>query len=276
MKSMFDRLRNQNLLFIGTIILTIVIGQFIIQYDLNKQNEDARLINLAGRQRMLSQRISKLVMYIQNDSRTKLAAPYSRIDTLQKLVTDWEYVHELLLKKSRNGENSKKIDSLLNLNTPRLKATVQACKAIINHPDSISIQAGVEIISQYELPFLLTMEKTVATYQSEAEDKLYQLKIAEILLSVLAIVVLILEFVIIFLPTLKKLKESNEAFSQSNQELSSINEELQASEEEIRANLDQINVLQEHLQSSERQFRELVNNAQDMIYELDSDGKFIF
>ncbi|HEY5824654.1 MAG TPA: PAS domain S-box protein [Cyclobacteriaceae bacterium] len=276
MKSMLDRLRNQNLVFIGTIILTIVVGQIIIQYDLNKQNEDARLINIAGRQRMLSQRISKLVLYIHNDSRSTDKPPFNRIDTLRNLITNWKEVHELLVAKSSNGENSAEIDSLLKINTPRLNATIQACENIINHPDAITIQAGVDLIALYELPYLLTMEKTVATYQMEAEEKLNQLKIAEILLSILAIIVLIMEFVIIFLPTLKKLKQSNEDFSQSNQELSSLNEELQASEEEIRANLDQINILQEHLQSSERQFRELVNNAQDMIYELDTEGKFTF
>ena len=83
---MFDRLRNQNLVFIATIILTIVIGQVIIQYDLNKQNEDARLINYAGRQRMLSQRISKLTLYIYNEISVNQLNT-DRLDTLRRLAS---------------------------------------------------------------------------------------------------------------------------------------------------------------------------------------------
>lgn len=276
MKSMLNRLLSQNLIFIGTIILTIVVGQIIIQYDLNRQNEDARLINIAGRQRMLSQRISKLILYINNDLKNTRSPGYNRMDTLSKLISDWRSTHEQLVERSKTGNNSDKIDSLLSINTSHVIPITEVCKKLIQHPDSLNVQIAVDTISRHELPFLLTMEKTVATYQSEAEEKLAATKTVQILLSILAVIVLILEFVIIFLPTLKKLKYSNEELAQSNSELSSLNEELQASEEEIRANLDHISVLQEHLQASEKQFREMINNAQDMIYELDSEGKFSF
>jgi PAS domain S-box-containing protein len=273
MKSVFDRVRNQNLVFIVTIILTIVISQVIIQYDLNKQNEDAKLINLAGRQRMLSQRISKLVLYIHSD--INQVSPYAsiRLDTLKKLLKNWNDVHQILLNRS---DNSEAIDSILKSNNPHLNTIVNACERILQNNNVASIQAGVDSISRHELPFLLTMEQTVAIYQKEAEEKLSTIKLVEIILASVAIIILILEFALIFLPTLKKLKESNEQLTYSNHELSSLNEELQSSEEEIRANMDQINVLRGHLEASEKQFRELINNAQEMIYELDVDGRFSF
>jgi two-component system sensor histidine kinase DegS len=121
-----QNIRLQYIIFIATVIITILSTQFIIQYDLNEQNEDAQLLNLSGRQRMLSQRISKLVLYIQQDLADGEASK-SRLDTLEKLVNRWEKVHHSL----KNGSNefgisdrrTTHIDSLLN----RLTHPLMSC-----------------------------------------------------------------------------------------------------------------------------------------------------
>jgi len=71
--------------------------------------------------------------------------------------------------------------------------------------------------------------------------------------------------------------EDQKSFLQGhNLSLHQLNLEFQASEEEIRSNLEQISELQQNLETQERQYRELVENASDLIYELDGDGKFTF
>jgi PAS domain S-box-containing protein len=59
-----------------------------------------------------------------------------------------------------------------------------------------------------------------------------------------------------------------------NNELLEVNAELQASEEEIRTNFEYITDLQFNLERTERQYRELVDSANDIIYELDNRGTF--
>ncbi|HEY9045080.1 MAG TPA: PAS domain S-box protein [Ohtaekwangia sp.] len=63
---------------------------------------------------------------------------------------------------------------------------------------------------------------------------------------------------------------------ESNYQLNVLNQELLATEEEIRSNLDHIQMLQDHLEIRERQYRELVEDAPDLIYELDPNGNFVF
>ena len=63
---------------------------------------------------------------------------------------------------------------------------------------------------------------------------------------------------------------------ESNFQLSVLNQELLASEEEIRSNLEHIRMLQDHLEIRERQYRELVEEAPDLIYELEASGNFAF
>src|SRR5690349_18433620 len=195
--------RNQYVFFVSTIVLTIIVNQAIIQYDLNEQNEDAKLINIAGRQRMLSQRIAKRVLYTQDVIRTTGTPSVGELDTLTKLISQFENVHFRLLKGEQDGityENSDTIDSLLQLNTAHLTAMVEACRRLIQHPDVKTVDETASIITEHELKFLMLMERTVATYQKEAELKLDRIKKIELALAAISVIVLLLEILLIFRP----------------------------------------------------------------------------
>ncbi|MBT1700741.1 PAS domain S-box protein [Fulvivirgaceae bacterium PWU4] len=270
-------LKAQYVLFITTVVLTIVISQVIIQYDLNQQNDDANLINIAGRQRMLSQRISKRVLYTYNAIKNG-QTDQAGLDTLKKLVKEWQHVHSQLVNGELGGpgRNSAAIDSLLRIISPHVSAMAKACNQLTGYPDLATATQTVEVVSQHELDFLYTMERTVATYQHEAEEKLHNMKNIELALAVACVIVLLLEFIFIFSPMVKGLKGTNMELAHANQELSTMNEELQATGEELRSNLDYVNALHEKIEVRERQFREVVERATDMIYELDENGKFSY
>jgi PAS domain S-box-containing protein len=273
-------LRNQYLLFIVTIILTILSTQVIIQFDLNQQNEDAHLINLAGRQRMLSQRISKLVLYIQDDIKEVNQINLAHLDTLEKIVLHWQEVHFSLLRGSEkfklSDQKSPSIDSLLTASTPLLTNIVNACKKLAQQPDSAMVNMVVKSISDNELKFLNTMEKTVNTYQQEAETKLNNLKKIELVLAIISIIILLLELTFIFRPMVNGLKVNNTHLTKLNRELNSANNELHTTGEELRNNLDYVNSLKYEIELKGKQYHDVVENAHDMIYELDETGKFSY
>jgi PAS domain S-box-containing protein len=272
-------MRNQYVVFFCTITLTIIGTQYVIQRDLNLQNEDARIINTSGRQRMLGQRIAKLVLYIQNDIREG-QVQQARLDTLKKQVSHWKRVHFGLLRGDREimvaDLKSPVIDSLLNRITPLLTVMADAADALAATANAATAAHSVKIIEQHELTFLNLMEATVATYQHEAEKKLSDLKMVAVGLAAAAIIIVLLELVYIFAPMTRRLGITNQKLTSLNAELGALNEELQASEEEVRSNLDFVSALKEEITVRERQFREVVENASDMIYELDENGKFAY
>lgn len=264
-----ESLKLRYLVFISSVILTIVASQLVIQYDLNEQNSDARLINLAGRQRMLSQRISKLTLFLQYNKINKKDTSFYRLDTLSKLVNDWEDVHFQLIKQNELSSKSLEIDSLLKNNTNNLRQVASSCRRILKSPDSVTIKLAIDNIAKHELPFLLRMERTVQTYQKEAEQKLKFLKQLELVLSALAVITLISEFIFIVIPGSNQLKKVNDELTQRNGE-------LVASEEEIRSSLEQIRALQIDLELKQTQYEGLIDGALDSIYELDHRGNLSF
>ncbi|HEX8060998.1 MAG TPA: PAS domain S-box protein, partial [Cyclobacteriaceae bacterium] len=278
MKTTRRSLKERYTIFIASIVIIILATQAVVQYDLDQQNEDARLINIAGRQRMLSQRISKLVLYIQNGV-TDMGKPnpeWHQLDSLKKVVNEWEGIHQMLLDRSEDDKNSPTIDSLLRVNTNYMKPVVEACRSVIATPDVPTMTAAVNKISSSEIYFLMTMDRTVNQYQREAERKLQTIKTIELILAAIALVVMVLEFLFFFQPMLNKLRSNNIKLSKLNRRLLKSNNDISASEEEIRSQLDHISDLQSEVEARERQLRELVETATDMIYELDDSGKFSF
>jgi len=59
------------LIALGCIALSIVVSQILIQKAISYQQSDARIINVAGRQRMLRQKISKVALLLKEDSKSR-------------------------------------------------------------------------------------------------------------------------------------------------------------------------------------------------------------
>ena len=55
----FDKLRRLYIIALSTIALSVVISQILIRTHLSGQESDSTVINVAGRQRMLSQKLTK-------------------------------------------------------------------------------------------------------------------------------------------------------------------------------------------------------------------------
>lgn len=228
----FKKIRWNYCIFIFSVIITIVFNQSIIQYDISQQSEDALLINLAGRQRMLSQRIAKRVLYFQNEIHKNPVIDPANVDTLQKLINEFEKIHYILLngdkKLELKGLYSPTINNLLAANTPLLQNIVRACKKVNKQTDARLVDSVVTVIEKYELKFLLKMENVVNTFVDESNAKLNHLRWVELALACLSIGILLLEFVFIFQPLMLNLGKTNESLQQSNDNLYRVSQELKA------------------------------------------------
>jgi PAS domain S-box-containing protein len=86
----------------------------------------------------------------------------------------------------------------------------------------------------------------------------------------------LLVFGIVLFPAIRRLYRTNSYLIDLNRHLTSTNSDLRAREEQINADLDNVFALQKHLEIKENQFRKMVEDANDMMYELDENGKFSY
>ncbi len=78
-----------NKIFIVVVIILLIISQLVIQYMIDRGNHDSIVVNYSGRQRMLSQNISKTLLILENKNDS---IKQSDIDSLQLFVSGFENI----------------------------------------------------------------------------------------------------------------------------------------------------------------------------------------
>ncbi|WP_258099320.1 type IV pili methyl-accepting chemotaxis transducer N-terminal domain-containing protein [Marinoscillum pacificum] len=241
-KTRFRRLGLFYIAALGGIALSIIISQLLIQTSISSQQDDARVINVAGRQRMLSQNISKLALKIEQhkgDSSTNFSE-------LQHALDLWKQSHEGLQNGNPelglSGNPSRVIRKMFDEVEPHYLSILQAAGNLFGNTDSLSIQSNVGIILRHEANFLEAMDRIVFQYDFEAREKVIDLRSKEIYLFVISILIIGLELLFIFTPlaktiraTVQELTESEKASKNMTRELSKLYEELGKSYQDLEA-----------------------------------------
>ena len=112
-KNKFEKLGLFYILALSGIALSIVISQFLVQNYIGKQQDDSRVINVAGRQRMLSQKISKLALQVGSTDSAELR---QKAEELKVTLRLWTTSHQGLQKGHQElglkGENSEEVKTM--------------------------------------------------------------------------------------------------------------------------------------------------------------------
>lgn len=247
-KSKFKRLGLFYLMALGGIALTIIISQFLIQSFISKQRDDSRVINVAGRQRMLSQKICKISLQILNADTE--AIKHHRKE-LQEAVSLWQKSQYGLLHGDKElgllGNNSEVIKTLFLRIEQEFETIVSNSDSLLTNlnkadPDQEKIKIWVNRILTNESSFLSGMDKIVFQYDNEARRKVDALKDTELLLFIFSLLIILLELIFIFRPiaknvraTVQELMDSEKSSKKMASELSKLYEELGRSYQDLEA-----------------------------------------
>lgn len=215
-------------------------SQLFLQLYLLQVEHDSHVINIAGRQRMLSQKISKEALLMRQ---TNNEPTYNQHQ--QNLATALE-----LWERSHNG--LQKGDSSLNLPEPKLSQTnLQYFKQIEPHRAAIcqatkrllevtfvgssdSKQTQVAQILAHENQFLTLMNKITFEFDTQSKSSIQVFKWVEIILLSVTLLILAFEGLYIFRPAFKKINESVVELQENSEEIDAQNQMLSMLYEDIR------------------------------------------
>ncbi len=210
----FKKLRNLYLIALSAIALSIIISEILVHKFLNSQENDSRIINVAGRQRMLSQKLTKEVLLLATQ-----AEPQQRSRIKQELTStlgEFETSQRALQNGNDSlnipGGNSEKVLEMFQQLSPYHNILLEASEYFITTDFTelpISNQGfneKLQTLTGAEAKFLTHMDKLVKQYEIEASNRIAQLGNLEVLLMSIALLILLAEFFLIFWPTAKRLK----------------------------------------------------------------------
>lgn len=211
----FNRLRRLYIIALGAIAISLLTSQFLIRRYLSDQEDDSRLVNVAGRQRMLSQKLSKevLLLSLSNSEEKNKSLADSILDT----KTVWENAHNALqfgdeklgLEPGNSPEISKRFEEI----QPYFDEVISSTESILtlsrtNTADSLAFQQELIEMQSNANEFLARMEGIVNQYDYEAKEKVSSLQRLELIITLFTLLVLLGEFLIIFWPSAKAMRQS--------------------------------------------------------------------
>lgn len=282
-------LKRGHVLALGLVCAVLVINLLIVDTMVQKQRTNGQVINVAGRQRILSQRLSKLAIYISlghyNDTAT-----ISGFKRLPMLNSEWGTAQNALISGSKEMglpqmPDDDSLKTLYAAITPHFLAMHKAFEDVGAYEGKPYLQNEVEpYISQiveHERVFLALMGNIVDRLVFLQREKVTQMQWATWAMHLALVLLILLEVIFIFRPIQRFTARYIGLERNARHELEERLNELQAKNEELhqlelRLNSSLSELQRAHLELSKKE--NLLLEAQVMAgmgsYEYDIESRY--
>ncbi|MEI6071953.1 MAG: ATP-binding protein [Verrucomicrobiae bacterium] len=201
------------------IALTMLGSSFLMKYSIDRSRGDSRVINLSGRQRMLSQRLTKCVLTLE---RATPDDAQGRIGEIAESLSAWKAAHLGLQRGDEKLElqiprQSPDIAAQFARIEPFFAAMSQALEGLLAHrSDPESVHAVARVMLDNEPRFLELMDTITFQFDKEARDRVLAIQRLEWGILAMGLLVLLLEFIFVFRPSLSELARHSRALQRIN------------------------------------------------------------
>jgi PAS domain S-box-containing protein len=190
------------------IAASIVIAQILIQKHLNSQLNDSRIVNIAGRQRMLSQKLVKEVLYLNNATTKKERLEHVEIikkdnETFLNAHVSFQNEFSELRNLIRSNQEFQQLFNQIEKDHNKIVTICNSIYTIVveNAQDSAFLLDGkLNELELVEGSFLNKMDEFVFKYDAISQQKVAKLKQKEYILLLISLLILLFEILFLFKP----------------------------------------------------------------------------
>ena len=272
--SLVRPLSRRYLLVLASVAALVLADQAILQPLLVQLNFYAPVINLAGRQRMLSQKVTKDVLALvatgENESNK------SRRDELRRTLEQWTTAHRTLLEGNQ-AAGVQPVESSIRTAIRRVDPAFEAMRSAASEIaasgsviDSSEIKRAVAVILEQEPLYLAGMEQVVAQLEKSAQVRVAWLRGCGLVAMLAVIVLLVAVYFFVLQPAATLIRRQVEQLVVSDtrhrllaEMLGEARDKLELRVAERTSDLSQANVALERemaeRQAAELRMRELSN-----------------
>ncbi|WP_027001304.1 hypothetical protein [Hugenholtzia roseola] len=277
----FDSLRRLRWSYwglVGLMGILLVLGQILLQSFLERQSQGANLISLAGRQRLLSQRIGKeilLLSYQKNSAysqtqNSNIERPLTA-DSVEKSLASFEQAAdnfisllENLEKKTAQERDQDPQVLIENLRQYQDGFLQSGRKWLLAQSLADTLQSqqqaayALQEFFRYEAAFLPFINSVVQKEVVWVVNRLAFLKKVEMLFLALTLIGLLLISLAIFRPILKRTEKAMRQVLENHQQLEQAHQRAATSEEELRQNVEELKTVQDTLLTQKAHLEKVV------------------
>jgi hypothetical protein len=205
------------ILALSAVALLSIVGQILVQIALTDQMSDSRVVNLAGRQRMLSQKICKTSVLLTYPEIYQGDAERYITDIKEATALWFETHHGLktgnfVKEPGVNVKNSdslnmmfKELDPIFHIIYDNALRISQEIEEPTTDKDKVIHGALISILKNENI-FLKGMNQIVYQYDKEAKARVAYLRKIEVGFLVITLFILFIEGMFIFRPAVNHIK----------------------------------------------------------------------
>jgi len=251
--------------FVIILFISQASTQVFIFFRVQKIKDISLFINMAGRQRMLSQRIYNYALLLKLENK-----PNASLDNLHKLdiesLIDQFKTADILLRENTFYNDSLVIQfASIKPHFDLLIQSVERLRAIQN-PDEIVLI--MQVLDKEQLRFLMVMERIVISYERVTSNRLEDFILLEIVLSLASFFVSLITLTSVVTPLIGRIRKKNLELVESNYKLAS-------SAEEISSSLEQILQLNQHIEQAWDRDKLFISQAPGAIAMFDREMRYL-
>lgn len=218
-----------------TIIAVLTVsGLLFIKHTINNHYDDSRVLNVAGRQRMFSQRLTKLALLRIS------GVPAADKVQFGSLLTSWSNSHlqlragSLSMEKVYAVRKSEAIDRMFTRIDPVFQSIRTSLMRIDDPRTSLTEkQRALETILRDEPAYLQQMDDIVFRFDDESLRRVRYLEQVEWLLGITTLIVVLIEGLFIFRPVVRHTKKTIRQLTESEEALRLVNTQLEVANQDL-------------------------------------------
>ncbi|QIP14280.1 histidine kinase [Spirosoma aureum] len=258
------RLTRFYVMALTAIAVLSISGLVFIRSTLSNHYDDSRVVNVTGRQRMLSQRLTKLALL----RTTGLSAA----DTVSfdSLLHTWYQTHIQLrngllkMEKDYSVRKSSQLSGMFARIEPVFQSIYQSFSRINNPKTTLAEKKeALQVILRNELSFVQQMNDIVFQFDTESFERVQSLERIEWLLTIATLLTILAEALFIFRPVVgytknivRRLARSENALQLVNRQMEITNHELEATNQNLAAsNRKLVATQQELIRTTEEKYQ---------------------
>ena len=263
-KKVIKKLIKDYVIAIGILIVTLLLSQIFIQNVTKSGQTDATVINVSGRQRMLSQCIFKSALQLnQEENETNKV---NHLNELESSLILWESSHAALQngdqKMKLPGKNSNEVQAMFGEIELYFQNILKSGKKIVDiaknesyEPEDLS--PFVQIIADNEQQFLVGMNQIVEQYDAEAEHRNTRMQATGLIFLVIILSIIGLVTIFIFRPALNYIRKAIRGIKET--------EELRIKEKNDFENILNVNIDMLCVSTSAGYFSKINNQFEEIL-----------
>ncbi|MCC5860543.1 MAG: response regulator [Gammaproteobacteria bacterium] len=222
------QLRSSYLLGLVALALLTVISHGVLLFTVHQTASDATVINVAGRQRMLSQRVTSLSLQLSEaiawEDRDRVAELRDRLESAFAL---WNSSHLALIERDAAAGLSGRNTAAIIGEFAILDSSYRSVQASIEHILTASadmaqagvlesIRASIGVLTGEVEVYLPRMNAIVGLYERESQRAVFRIELVAWAIGLITLAVLTLEYYFVYEPSFRRMRRQYQVIEDQN------------------------------------------------------------